>query len=139
MTPACGRETLTGSLLNLPRFAVDLWSTTPNPEVAGSGYYRPLVLLDFAIDRALFGLWAPGTTHSLAWHLGAVALLGALARRLGAARRRSLRHGPAGGTPRGRGRGRISARNDLMATTLTPGRCCSCPSSPPTAASLGAG
>ena len=111
---------LTGSWVNLPAmFATDLWATTPKVEAATSGYYRPLVLVDFAIDRALFGLWAPGHhLHSLAWHLGCVGLLGLLARQLGAgpisasAGMLVLGLHPAAVEPVAW----ISARNDLMAT-----------------------
>ncbi len=77
------RNSLTGDLGNIPRFfLIDLWDGAPVEEGV-SGYYRPLVLVSFAIDRALFDLWAPGHhLHSLAWHLLAVGLLHALLRRL---------------------------------------------------------
>ena len=111
---------LTGSLANLPAmFSTDLWATTPKVEAASSGYYRPLVLVDFAIDRAIFGLWAPGHhLHSLAWHLVCVGLVGLLSRQLGA--------GPISSSAAMVVLGLhpaaveavawISARNDLMAT-----------------------
>jgi hypothetical protein len=56
-------------------FLVDLWESTPVARQE-SGYYRPLLLLDLAIDRAFVGL-SPGWhhLHGLAWHLGACALL----------------------------------------------------------------
>ncbi len=60
----------TGDLANLPRFfAEDLWASTPGHD-GGSGYYRPLMLTSLAVERAVYGLWAPGHhLHSLAWHL----------------------------------------------------------------------
>lgn len=63
-------------------FRADLWTTTRLP-APSSGYYRPLLLLSLAVDRALFGL-SPVAHHldSLAWHLGAVAVLLVLLRRL---------------------------------------------------------
>lgn len=77
------RNRLTPDLANISRFfAMDLWDGAP-VEQGVSGYYRPLVLVSFAVDRALFGLWAPGHhLHSLAWHLLAVALLHRLLRQL---------------------------------------------------------
>lgn len=65
----------TGSFSNLGKmFSSDLWASTP----LGEGdffYYRPLMLVDLAIDRRL-GLGAGGHhLHSLAWHLLCVALL----------------------------------------------------------------
>ena len=74
---------VTGSLSNIGEFFTrDLWSTTRLSELK-SGYYRPLMLLSLAVDRALFGLssgWAH--FHSLLWHLGAVAALYAVLVRL---------------------------------------------------------
>lgn len=77
------RNSMTTDLANIPLFfTIDLWDGAP-VEQGVSGYYRPLVLVSFAVDRALFGLWAPGHhLHSLAWHLLAVALLHGLQRRL---------------------------------------------------------
>ncbi len=74
---------LTGSLDNLGAFFTrDLWSTTRLPWLK-SGYYRPLMLLSLALDRALFGLdSAEAHVHDILWHLAAVALLWALLRRL---------------------------------------------------------
>lgn len=65
---------LTGDLANLPRFfAIDLWASTPVGEGV-SGYYRPLMLVSLAIDRAAWGLNPAGHhLHGLAWHLLAVA------------------------------------------------------------------
>ena len=53
-------------------FTADLWADSGAGEVA-SGYYRPLVLLSFALDRLLFGL-SPGGyhLHSLLWHCAAI-------------------------------------------------------------------
>ncbi len=59
----------TASLSQLGRlFSEDLWASADGGYA--SGYYRPLVLLSFAVDRSLFG-GAPGMfhLHSLAWHL----------------------------------------------------------------------
>lgn len=75
-------NTLTGDLGNLPRFfTTDLWQTAGSAQV-DSGYYRPLMLLSLAVDRALWGLSPAGHhLHSLAWHLAATAaLLGLLLR-----------------------------------------------------------
>lgn len=74
---------LTGDLSTLPRiFAVDLWESTPLPDER-SGFYRPLVLLSFAFDRAVAGL-SPGFAHlhSVAWHLAAGGALWMLLRRM---------------------------------------------------------
>jgi hypothetical protein len=74
---------VTHSLANIGEFFTrDLWSTTRLSHLK-SGYYRPLMLLSLAVDRALFGLssgWAH--LHSLLWHLGAVAGLYAVLVRL---------------------------------------------------------
>jgi protein O-mannosyl-transferase len=79
--PLVVENTMTGDLSNLPRFfSVDLWATTVGEE-GGSGYYRPLMLVSLAVERALYGLWAPGHhLQSVAWHLLAVAGLMRLAR-----------------------------------------------------------
>ena len=63
-------------------FTADLWQTL---ELAGtdSGYYRPLMLVSLAVDRSIAGLspvWAHA--HSLAWHVGAVAALWWVMRKL---------------------------------------------------------
>ena len=53
-------------------FGSDLWADSGAGDVA-SGYYRPMVLLSFVVDRALFGLEPLGYhLHSLCWHLLAV-------------------------------------------------------------------
>ena len=74
--PLVVNNTLTGEPSNLPLFfQVDLWETAGGVESA-SGYYRPLVLVSLALDRVLWGLSALGHhLHSLAWHVGASAVL----------------------------------------------------------------
>lgn len=74
---------VTASLSNIPDFFTrDLWSTTRLSWLK-SGYYRPLMLVTLAVDRALYGLSSTGAhVHSLLWHLGAVAALFTLLRRL---------------------------------------------------------
>lgn len=63
-------------------FTRDLWSTT-QLEWLKSGYYRPLFLLSLWVDRALFGLdSATAHAHSLLWHLGSVAALYGVLRKL---------------------------------------------------------
>jgi hypothetical protein len=50
-------------------FSTDLWRTL---KLAGadSGYYRPLMLLSLAVDRALFGLSGPAHhIHNIIWHV----------------------------------------------------------------------
>ncbi len=60
-------------------FVTDLWAGTGQE----SGYYRPLMLLSLALDRALWGGSAAGYhLHSLAWHLLAVVALWCLLREL---------------------------------------------------------
>ena len=60
-------------------FRSDLWATTPSTDDPGSGYYRPLLLVDLFIDRLLFGLAPWGYhLHSVLWHCLAVLLAGAL-------------------------------------------------------------
>lgn len=71
----------TGDLRNLPRFfTMDLWAATPGQD-GGTGYYRPLMLVSLALERAAYGLW-PGGHHlqNIAWHVAATAGLMALAR-----------------------------------------------------------
>jgi len=65
-----------GRLDQLPGlFAGDLWAASGAGEV-DSGYYRPLVLLGFSLDKVVFGEAALGYhLHSLAWHLLAVGAL----------------------------------------------------------------
>ncbi len=66
-------------------FTNDLWGETGAGAVA-SGYFRPLVLLSFMVDRLLFGLSPAGYHfHSLVWHLVAVCALYRLMRPLGGA------------------------------------------------------
>src|SRR5262249_33503368 len=39
---------------------------------AGNEFYRPLATATFALDRRLFGVWAPGFhAHNLLWHVAA--------------------------------------------------------------------
>ena len=68
------RNTMTGDLSNLPRFfMMDLWDSAEVGEEV-SGYYRPLMLVSLAVDRALWGLSPAGHhLHSLVWHLLAMA------------------------------------------------------------------
>ena len=48
-----------------------------------ASFYRPLSTADLALDRTLFGLWAPAFhAHNLVWHLAATLALYALCRRL---------------------------------------------------------
>ncbi len=79
--PLVVRNTLTADLRNLPAFfSSDLWAGTPVGDDT-SGYYRPLMLLDLAIDRALFGLSAPmHHARGLLWHLAAIAVVHRLLR-----------------------------------------------------------
>lgn len=81
--PLVVNNTITGDLGNVALFfQVDLWQTAGGVE-SDSGYYRPLVLLSLAMDRALWGLSGAGHhLHSLAWHVGASAALFMLLRRL---------------------------------------------------------
>lgn len=62
-------------------FGQGLWAGTPTFAPPGM-YYRPLMALSVAVDRALFGLVpGPAHLHSLLWHmLGTGALLGLLHR-----------------------------------------------------------
>lgn len=81
--PLVACNALTGELRNIPRFfTMDLWMSI-GPVPVESGYYRPLMLVSLAIDRALWGLSSAGHhLHSLAWHLAASLALFALLRRL---------------------------------------------------------
>lgn len=81
--PLVEANLLTGSLANVGQFfQVDLWQTAGGA-VSDSGYYRPLMLLSLAVDRALWGLNPAGHhLHSLAWHLAAVGALLALLQQL---------------------------------------------------------
>jgi len=83
--PLVVQNEITGDLGNLPRFfQEDLWASTPGQE-GGTGYYRPLMLLSLAVDRALFGLWPGGHhLHNLVWHLvGTLGLMQLARPRLG--------------------------------------------------------
>jgi hypothetical protein len=63
-------------------FTSDLWAASGAGEIE-SGYYRPLVLLSFALDRWLFDLEPLGYhVHSLFWHLCAMVGLFRLVRPL---------------------------------------------------------
>ncbi len=109
-----------GHLETLPAlFTEDLWAASGAGRV-DSGYYRPLVLLSFSLDKALFGGAALGYhLHSIAWHLLAVGLLFFLLRDI-AGEAGAL----AGATVfslhpvQSECVAWISARNDLMATSL---------------------
>lgn len=81
--PLIVQNTLTGDWGNiLAFFQVDLWESAGGA-ASQSGYYRPAVLVSFAVDRSLFGDWAGGAhLHSLAWHVLGVGLLFALLRQL---------------------------------------------------------
>ncbi len=75
---------LTGDWRNLPRFfTVPLWETTPvvRPD---QRFYRPLMLVDLWLDRALISPPAAWLhrLHNLLWHLTGVVLLQALLKRL---------------------------------------------------------
>ncbi|RME23569.1 MAG: hypothetical protein D6798_13275 [Deltaproteobacteria bacterium] len=103
-------------------FTRDLWSTTRLPSLQ-SGYYRPLLLLSLAADRAVFGLNpAEAHLHSLAWHLLAVGLLFGLLRTLVGTRPALL-----GATifalhpANSEVVALVAARNDSMATALVIG------------------
>jgi hypothetical protein len=74
---------LTGSLSNIPEmFLTDLWGATPVPE-AEPGYYRPLMLVDLAVSRALFDLnHRLHHLHNLMWHGLSILLLLLLLERL---------------------------------------------------------
>lgn len=75
-------EVLADPALLVRGLLADLWAVGDQP-IVDSGYYRPLMLLSLAIDRALFGLAPWGYhLHSLAWHLLCVGLLHQLLRRL---------------------------------------------------------
>ena len=56
---------VTASLANIPDFFTrDLWSTTRLSWLK-SGYYRPLMLVSLAVDRAIYGLSSAGAhVHS---------------------------------------------------------------------------
>ncbi|MCP4804903.1 MAG: hypothetical protein GY913_02400 [Proteobacteria bacterium] len=77
------RNELTDSLTNVPAFfSMDLWEGVWGHE-GDSGFYRPLMLVGLALDRALFGLEPSGYhLHSVAWLLLGVGLLLAWFRQL---------------------------------------------------------
>lgn len=79
--PLVVRNTITGDLRNLPQmFTVDLWEVSSVG--INSGYFRPLMLMSLALDRALWGLSAAGHhLHSVAWHLAATMSLLSLLRK----------------------------------------------------------
>jgi len=72
----------TSSLANVGQwFGSDLWTGLDGE--FESGFYRPLVLMSFAVDHFLWGGSAAGFhLHSLGWHLLAVMLLHRLLRTL---------------------------------------------------------
>jgi len=75
---------LTDDWHNLPRFfTVSLWESTPVVDPVRS-FYRPLMLLELWLDRALVEPPVPWLhrLHNLAWHGAGVALLWALLVRL---------------------------------------------------------
>jgi protein O-mannosyl-transferase len=103
-------------------FRRDLWATTPSTDDAGSGYYRPLLLVDLFVDRLLFGLAPWGHhLHSVLWHCVSVMLAGSLF----SGRYRSA--GFAGAAVvalhpvQVESVAFVSARNDLMAATFVLG------------------
>jgi hypothetical protein len=112
---------VTGSLANFREFFTrDLWGTT-KIETLKSGYYRPLMLISLALDRAVFGISsAEAHVHSLLWHLLAVGALYAVIARL---------FGPALAIPGAalfalhpvqvEVLALVAARNDSMAAALT--------------------
>ena len=63
--PLVVQNQITGDLKNLPRFfQEDLWAATPGQD-GGTGYYRPLMLLSLALDRAIFDSGPVGTTCTI--------------------------------------------------------------------------
>jgi protein O-mannosyl-transferase len=82
--PLIVQNRITGDLANWPLFFTqDLWLSSGISGGHASGYYRPLMLLSLAIDQALWGLSPAGHhLHSVAWHLGASAVLLVLLRQL---------------------------------------------------------
>ena len=75
---------LTDSLSRVPEmFRVGLWESVPGLAGEGKEYYRPLMLVSLAVDRAIGG-FSPVVAHlqSIGWHLAAVALLYRLLLRL---------------------------------------------------------
>jgi hypothetical protein len=82
-TPLLLRNTLLGDPAALGALlSGDLWAGAP-VEDGRSGYYRPLLMLDYSVDVALFGLSAAWMhLRGLLWHLLAVAAAWRLARGL---------------------------------------------------------
>ena len=118
--PLVLNNSLTGDWSNLPRFfQIDLWQSSGERDVQ-SGYYRPLVLVSFAIDRSLFGDWAGGAhLHSLAWHFAALAMLWLLLRRWVSEIAATLGAGLFALHPvQSEAVSWIAARNDLMVTAF---------------------
>lgn len=78
------QNTLTADLSAWPRyFRSDLWAGTPGEQLGGSGYYRPLMVLSLALERAVFGLDPRiAHAHSLLWHLLGTALAWRIVHRL---------------------------------------------------------
>ncbi|RME20932.1 MAG: hypothetical protein D6798_19340 [Deltaproteobacteria bacterium] len=114
------RNTVTGSLANIPRFfTMDLWDGAPVQQGV-SGYYRPLVLVSFAVDRALFGMAPAGHhLHSLAWHLLAVTMACRLLRNVVSPRAALVAAAVMALHPaQSEAVAWIAARNDPMATAL---------------------
>ncbi len=82
-TPLVLRNTMLGDPAALGALlSSDLWAGAP-VEDGRSGYYRPLLLLDYSVDVAIVGL-SPAWMHlrGLLWHLLAVAAAWRLARGL---------------------------------------------------------
>jgi tetratricopeptide (TPR) repeat protein len=80
-----------GDLRNLPALFVHdaMWNSVGDAFARTSSVdtYRPLPLATFAVERALFGLWAPGYhATSVSLHAANVFLLFVLAQRLGLGR-----------------------------------------------------
>ncbi len=117
-----------GALGDVPRLLTwELWASTDLGVHEDSGYYRPLFLLSLWADRLLPEAAWPVAHHaqSLGWHLGVVALVGVLARRLGASSLSvgigaavAALHPAQVATVQF-----IAARNDAMATALGLGAC----------------
>ncbi|MCP4806449.1 MAG: hypothetical protein GY913_22025 [Proteobacteria bacterium] len=82
-TPLVVNNLLTSELSNVGAFfRSDLWQTAGGAE-SDSGYYRPVMLLSLAVDRALWGASAAGHhLQSLLWHFAGCAALFALLRQL---------------------------------------------------------
>ena len=72
-----------------PQGLKGLWELVASPLTMGvagknANFYRPLAMLWFSLQRALFGTWGAGWQLSnLSLHVGCVALIAALSRRLG--------------------------------------------------------